>query len=145
MTNQRAETPNTRRRLQGQDGVQAVEFALVLPIFLVLVFGLIDFGLALYTKEVLANASREGARQGIRFVTPMLTDSDIETITKDTLAQGSLDPTKATVNVTNAGGGFGTDLSVNIQYAFDFLVVSSFVPGMSDQITLQSTTVMSNE
>lgn len=136
---------HTRLRLRGQEGVQALEFALVLPIFLVLVFGIIDFGLALYTKEVLANASREGARQGIRFVTPILTDSDIETITKDKLTQGNLDSSKATVTVTNAGAGFGTDLTVNIQYLFDFLVVSAFVPGMSSQITLQSTTVMSNE
>jgi len=132
-------------RLPGEAGVAAVEMALVLPILLVILFGIIDFGLALYTKEVLANASREGARQGIRFVTPALTDSDIETITKDTLDKGYLDSSKATVTVTNAGSGFGTDLTVNIQYLFDFLVVSAFVPGMSSQITLQSTTVMSNE
>ena len=136
---------NRTLRLRGEAGVAAVEMALVLPILLVILFGIIDFGLALYTKEVLANASREGARQGIRFVTPALTDSDIETITKDTLDKGYLDSSKATVTVTNAGGGFGTDLTVNIQYLFDFLVVSAFVPGMSSQITLQSTTVMSNE
>ncbi len=145
MTKLRAKTPSTMWRLQGQEGVQALEMALVLPILLVLLFGIIDFGLALYTKEVLANASREGARQGIRFVTPMLTDSDIVTITKDTLDKGYVDSSKATVTVTNAGGGFGTDLTVNIQYLFDYLAVSAFVPGMPSQITLQSTTVMSNE
>lgn len=145
MTNQRAETPNTRWRLQGQEGVQAVEMALVLPIFLTLVFGIIDFGFAIFTKEVMVNASREGARQGIRFVTPMLTDTDIATITKDALTKGNLDASKATVVVTNAGGGFGTDLTVNLQYAHNFFVISSLIPGISNPITLNSTTVMSNE
>jgi Flp pilus assembly protein TadG len=136
---------STRWRLRGEAGAAAVEMAQVLPILLVMLFGIVDFGLTMYTQEVLANASREGARQGIRFVTPMLTDSDIVTITKDTLDKGYVDSSKATVTVTNAGGGFGTDLTVNIQYLFDFLVVSAFVPGMPSQITLQSTTVMSNE
>ncbi len=145
MDQQRTKTSKTRWRLQGQEGVQAVEFALVLPILLVLVFGIIDFGFVFYVKQVMANASREGARQGIRFVTPVLTDMDISTITKNTLANGNLDSTKATVNVTNAGGGFGTDLTVNLQYAHDFFVISALIPGISDQITLQSTTVMSNE
>ncbi len=145
MPQQREKTSRTRWRLQGQEGVQAVEFALVLPIFLVLVFGLIDFGFAIFTKEVMANASREGARQGIRFVTPLLTDTDIATITKDALTKGNLDASKATVNVTNAGGGFGTDLTVNLQYAHDFFVISSLIPGISNPITLNSTTVMSNE
>ena len=146
MTTPRAKNPDSSWRLQGQEGVQAIEMALVLPILLTMVFGMIDFGLVLYTKEVMANASREGARQGIRFVTPMLTDSDIETITKDTLTQGSLlDPTKATVNVTNAGGGFGTDLTVDLQYTHDFIAVGGLVPGIPNTITLQSTTVMSNE
>lgn len=119
--------------------------ALVLPIFLTLVFGIIDFGFAIFTKEVMVNASREGARQGIRFVTPMLTDTDIATITKDALTKGNLDASKATVVVTNAGGGFGTDLTVNLQYAHDFFVISSLIPGISNPVTLNSTTVMSNE
>lgn len=145
MPQQREKNLRTRWRLQGQEGVQAVEFALVLPIMLVLVFGIIDFGVVLYAKEVMANASREGARQGIRFVTPVLTDTDIATATKDALAKGNLDSSKATVNVTGAGGGFGTDLTVNLQYAHDFFVISALIPGIPDQVILQSTTVMSNE
>ncbi len=140
-----SKTRKTRLRLQGQDGVQALEFALVLPILLSLVFGIVDFGILLYTKGVMANASREGARQGIRFATPPLTDSDIQTITKNVLAQGNLDPTKATVNVTNAGGGFGTDLTVNLQYSFDFFIISALIPTLSSNLNLQSTSIMSNE
>jgi Flp pilus assembly protein TadG len=41
-----------------------VEFALVAPVLLILVFGVIDFGRALYVVNVLTAAMREGARRG---------------------------------------------------------------------------------
>jgi Flp pilus assembly protein TadG len=41
-----------------------VEFALVIPIFLVLVFGIIDFGLGLKAWISITNSAREGARIG---------------------------------------------------------------------------------
>ncbi len=47
-----------------QQGVAAVEFALALPLLLMLIFGLIDFGLAMYAKGLITNASQEGARFG---------------------------------------------------------------------------------
>ena len=56
--------PMTDRRSMGdrQVGAAAVELALVLPILLVLVFGIVDFGRAYNTKISLTQAAREGAR-----------------------------------------------------------------------------------
>lgn len=52
-----------RHRFGGGDrGNAAVEFALVLPLLLLIVFGLIDFGRALNTQITLTQAAREGAR-----------------------------------------------------------------------------------
>ncbi len=55
-----------RARLAEKDdhGAVLVEFAFVITLFLVLVFGLIDFGLAINTKTQLASGGREGARLG---------------------------------------------------------------------------------
>jgi Flp pilus assembly protein TadG len=51
------------RRLRGSDeGAAAVEFALLLPILLLLVFGIIDFGRLLNEQITLTEAAREGAR-----------------------------------------------------------------------------------
>ena len=61
-------------QLIGQKGVAAVEFAIVLPFLVLLVFGTIEFGLMFYNKQVITNASREGARAGI---TGILTFPDI--------------------------------------------------------------------
>ena len=48
-----------------QRGASAVEFALILPLLIVLTFGIIEFGLLMYNQQVLTNAAREGARYGI--------------------------------------------------------------------------------
>src|SRR5579859_5341565 len=48
--------------LAGDRGATAVEFALLLPLLLLMVFGLIDFGRALNAQLTLTQAAREGAR-----------------------------------------------------------------------------------
>ncbi len=48
-----------------QRGVAALEFAIVLPLLLFLFLGITEFGIAYYNKQVVTNASREGARAGI--------------------------------------------------------------------------------
>jgi Flp pilus assembly protein TadG len=52
----------TRNRGQGQS---LVEFAVVLPVFLLILAGILDFGLGLYSQMTIINASREGARLGV--------------------------------------------------------------------------------
>jgi hypothetical protein len=46
----------------GQTGQGLVEFALVLPVFLLMIFGLLDTGRLVYTNSALSQAAREGAR-----------------------------------------------------------------------------------
>ena len=48
-------------RRRGEDqGSAAVEFVLVLPVLLIILFGIIDFGRLLHAKLQLAEAAREG-------------------------------------------------------------------------------------
>ena len=47
-----------------------VEFAIVLPILLLIVFGIVDFGRALYTANNLTSAVREGARLASTQISP---------------------------------------------------------------------------
>ena len=46
-------------------GAAAVEMALITPIFLMLAFGIIEFGRGMMVSNMVANAAREGARQAI--------------------------------------------------------------------------------
>ena len=50
---------------ESQRGSVVIEFAFVLPFLLILFAGVTEFGVAYYNKQVMTNASREGARFGI--------------------------------------------------------------------------------
>ena len=53
------------RSHRSERGASLVEFAIVLPLFLLLIGGMVDFGRAFYTKVMLTNAAREGARSAM--------------------------------------------------------------------------------
>lgn len=58
--------PSLRRRAgQARRGQSLVEFALILPIFVLLLVGIFDFGRAVYAYNTISNASREAVRIGI--------------------------------------------------------------------------------
>ena len=46
-------------------GAAAVEFAVVAPVFFILIFGMIEFGRMVMVQQVITNASREGARLSV--------------------------------------------------------------------------------
>ena len=55
-----------RARNRGRSRGQAlVEFSLVIPVFLMILFGILDFGFALYSRLTLINATREGAHVAV--------------------------------------------------------------------------------
>lgn len=54
-----------RHRVRDERGAVLVEFALIAPILLVLLFGIVDFGIAMSNQVALRQGVREGARQGV--------------------------------------------------------------------------------
>jgi Flp pilus assembly protein TadG len=57
--------PASRRRRGDRRGQSLVEFAVVFPVFILLLAGMVDFGLALFSNVTIINAAREGARLGV--------------------------------------------------------------------------------
>ena len=53
-----------KRRKTDERGASAVEFALVLPLFCMFVFGIVQYGLFFWSAQSAANAARDGARRG---------------------------------------------------------------------------------
>jgi Flp pilus assembly protein TadG len=53
-----------RASRRGERGGAAVEFALVLPLFMALVMGALDYGYFFFSDQIVTNAAREGARAG---------------------------------------------------------------------------------
>ena len=61
--------------MKNQRGASAIEFAIVFPLLVLLLFGIIEFSLILYDKVMITNASREGARAGIVVQLTRMTES----------------------------------------------------------------------
>ena len=59
-------------------GATAVELAIILPLVLIIIFGIIEFSLLLYNKNIITHATREGARVGVVYSQPRITFSQIQ-------------------------------------------------------------------
>ena len=66
-----------------QKGTTAVEFAIVLSLLLTLIFGIIEFGLFIFNRQVITNAAREGARAGIVARPVRLLNNEIAAVVVD--------------------------------------------------------------
>lgn len=53
-----------KQKFKKEAGSVAVEFALVLPLLLLILFGTVEFGIMMYDQAIITNAAREGARWG---------------------------------------------------------------------------------
>jgi hypothetical protein len=83
-------------RLRGQS---MVEFAVLAPIFFMLLLGTIDLGRAVYIYNTISDAAREGARAAIPFDTPLPTNAAVVDAVQSKLGGGfalSTDPCLAT-------------------------------------------------
>jgi Flp pilus assembly protein TadG len=131
--------------LKREDGAAAVEFALLLPLLMMILFGIIEFGFVLYDQEVITNASREGARFGIVIGDPRPATGQIQNVVDTYLTNAGLDSGNATVSVAGAQGASGTDLTVSVAYPYNFLVLPNFAASLGSILNLGATTVMKLE
>jgi Flp pilus assembly protein TadG len=86
-------------RVRCERGAELIEFALTLPILLLVVLGIIEFGFVFREYEVVTNAAREGARIA---VLPTYTLADAEDRVDTYLTASGLDPADATVRTVLA-------------------------------------------
>ncbi|HLZ68793.1 MAG TPA: TadE/TadG family type IV pilus assembly protein [Dehalococcoidia bacterium] len=120
------------RNRSDQSGVALVEFALIVPTFLLLIFGMIDFGRAYSTSITLTNAVREGARYGITNPT-----DTAGIIAKVQNAAGPYNTGSLTVpNPTcSASCSSGQSVVVTSSYSFSFITplaaIANFISGGS--------------
>lgn len=98
-----------RRSLGREDGVAVFEFAVLLPLLLLLLVGLLDFATAYNLRQKLANAAREGAREGVSESTLDLTQTappsvdDIRDAVVAYLQGANVDTSFIASNMTAAG------------------------------------------
>ena len=135
--------------MKNQRGVAAVEFALILIPLVLLVFGTIEFGTALYDKAVITNASREGARAGILYINEGTVGAgDIAAVVSTYCGNNMISlggNSSVATNVTWQGAPPNSTVTVRVTYLYNFLVLPSFVASLAGGINLQAETVMRME
>jgi Flp pilus assembly protein TadG len=135
---------------RSQRGASAVEFAIMAPLFVAVLFAIVEFGLILYTQSMLTHASREGARFGVVYCSPRRSTAEIQQVVQNFLDQCGLTST-ATVAVNGAGGTSGSDLGVAVNYTYEFFVLSRIINScylggsLPSTLDLASDTVMRME
>lgn len=129
------------RRSRGQS---LVEFAIILPVFLVIAYGIIDFGLAFDASIGVSNAAREGARQGAVQPNTTAIDNRVRAVA------GRLNNSNMTITVTckTSGGAAcpggisgattGGSIVVRVDYQYSMMTPIAF----GSRIPLSSTAEM---
>ncbi|MFC6703968.1 TadE/TadG family type IV pilus assembly protein [Flexivirga alba] len=124
----------TKTGTHRERGASLVEFAIVLPIFLVLTGGMVDFGRAFFTEVMLTNAAREGARSA------MYSSTSANTSTRAIAAAGG--NSALGVSITNpcpaSPGPLPSSVTVTVTNPkFEWVLLGpalSLIPGASNSL-----------
>ena len=134
--------PQWMRWRRDDRGTALIEMAFTLPLLLLISIGIIDFGRAFQTWQILTNAAREGARVA---VLPGYSDSMVSARVQQYVQAGVLDagvtPT-VTIQRTVAvsyGTGTATGSKVIVSYPFHFIALNGIA-----RLVVNSTTVGSD-
>lgn len=127
-----------------ESGTAAVELALLLPVLMIILFGVIEFGVAFYRQAILTNASREGARLGIVQSVPPIANAAVDAKIDAYLTAAGLNPATVTRNTPVLTGGVGSNVVVTLTLPYTFVVLPALT-SITPSINLVATTVMRHE
>lgn len=131
-----------RLRRRGEEGQSMVEFALMLPVFLIILAIVVEFGVGLSNWISITNATREGARYGAVGATPA--EIQARVLEKSTQLIGSdLDPSQIEVAYVDLNGdgsvGRGESVVVRTTYRYDPIEpLGMLVDALAGGITFRS-------
>jgi Flp pilus assembly protein TadG len=127
--------PRRRRWRTARTGAAVTEFAIVAPVFFLMIIGFIEFGRALMVQQVLVNASRVGARQAI---TTAATTTSVQTAVEEYSESLAVPGVEVSVAPNPSSAAPGTTITVTTSVPF------SEVSWMASPWFLSSTTLTSS-
>ena len=101
------------QRLRREDGAAAVEFALIVGVLAMLIFGMLQFGLTFFELQSLRAATREGGRLGAVEATPNAIRARVETASNGAVRPGEASNTSF-VKVSYSDSGTFTGSEANL-------------------------------
>jgi hypothetical protein len=127
------------RRQSDERGTNLVEFAITLPVIILLFMGIFDLGRAFYVSHALSQSAREGARYAI--IHP---DSIVGIVQYVRTHAVGVDPASLNVTIT-----FPSNDWVHVMVSCDFYpvtpLIAQFIPGGGDHLHLSSASEMQIE
>lgn len=120
-----------------EEGAAALEFALIAPLLIVLFFGIVQIGIAVYRTQVIEAAAREGAR-----VASVGGDESEVTAAVEAAATGFDSDTELTIDTTNLCEALPDDTVVEVAASGDRLnftipFVGSYTPTFTASATFR--------
>jgi Flp pilus assembly protein TadG len=128
------------KSLRNEKGQSLVEFAILLPILLLLLMGILEFGIILNSYLTINNASREGARLGI------VSGSNIEINELITNISPNLDTANLIVNITPLEGIRTSGETITVEIIYNYQVIIPIISNiLNNVVVLKAQTSMRME
>lgn len=124
-------------------GQSVIEFALVLPLLLVILFGITEFGRAWMTVNLLTSAAREGARLAVVMPAPDVTAVNVRVM--EVCTSAGITPTAITLDGPDADRRVTVTVQANFQIIPGEILGFFGGVGLSGTIPLRATSVMRHE
>ena len=140
------------RRVRDESGQALVEMALIMPVLLLLVLGIVEFGRAFLAKQAVTDAAREGARHAV-VNDEAITQDSVTSAVATALNRGGIPAASATIafdkDLPPAGHwrdeGHMQTVYVAIQYRFGFFGPLVEAVTGDETITLAARVSMMNQ
>ena len=143
-----------KRHTSNDDGAVMIEFAIVFVVFLTVVLGIVDFGLAIGANTQISNASREGARLATVTTDPTQVEQRVRDAAAARFDQALLDVTiecLTPAGIPCVGGSPAGDLRnastgdtarVTVAYPYDLITPLPGIIGFDGSVDLATITEM---
>jgi len=131
--------------LRRRSGQGLVEFVLVAPILLLLLFGIIEFALAWNIRHIVTDAAREGTRNLVLCCAHDTAAAG--QVVRNILTNSGLDPNIATITSQNSGGVEGQPATMIVTYPYQLRVIKALLgwTGQTGNLNIRTKFVMRNE
>ena len=126
-----------------------MELALVLPLLLLMVFGVLDFSLLMYNKAVITHAAREAVRAGVALTAPKLSMDQIAGVAMQYSGSRLLSMGPAHLPVVSVSQSvdpaYQTPLAVTVSFTYQSILLSPYFSALGSPLVLSSSAMGYNE
>ncbi len=130
-------------------GTALIEFVLITPLLLILICGIIEFGVMYYDLAIITNAAKEGARYGIVNSTPFATSAQVNTFIQNYCGKflitfGSSSTVTVAVSTSATPPVQGSTITVKVSYTYGGLILYNWIATNKNDL-LTATSMMTYE